>query len=78
MKKNMGNRDRALRAFVAAPVLVLLGVVLGPTAVVSWVFYLLAAVMLGTAAVGFCPLYAPFGLSTCRRTPDRAQVPAGR
>jgi Inner membrane protein YgaP-like, transmembrane domain len=78
MKKNMGNLDRALRAFVAAPVLVVLGVVLGPTAVVSWVFYLLAAVMVGTAAVGFCPLYAPFGLSTCRPAQDRTQVPAGR
>jgi hypothetical protein len=27
----------------------------------------LAGVMLLTSAVGFCPLYAPLGLSTCPR-----------
>lgn len=74
MKKNMGSKDRALRAFLVAPVLAILGVVLGPTAVISWVLYALAAVMLGTSAVGSCPLYVPFGVSTCAKE----SVGAGR
>jgi len=55
----MGTADRKLRAFVAAPVLVIAGVLVGPT---GW----LAIVMLATAAVGSCPLYLPFGLRTSR------------
>lgn len=74
MNKNMGNTDRALRAFLVAPVLVVLGIVVGPAAVISWILYVLAAVMIGTSAVGFCPLYAPLGLSTCRKD----SVAAGR
>jgi hypothetical protein len=31
------------------------------------VLYALAAVMLLTSAVGFCPLYAPFKISTTSR-----------
>lgn len=67
MTKNMGTTDRVLRTFVVAPALVVLGVVLGPTAVVSWVLYALAAVMVLTSSVSFCPLYAPFGIRTCPR-----------
>ncbi|HUX69656.1 MAG TPA: DUF2892 domain-containing protein [Cellulomonadaceae bacterium] len=68
MKQNMGTTDRILRSVVAAPVFVILGVVTGPAAPISWVFYALGAVMLGTGLVGFCPLYAPFAFSTRSRT----------
>lgn len=67
MGQNMSTTDRVLRTFVAAPLLVLAGVLVGPTAVLSWVCYVLAAVMLGTSAITWCPLYALFGLSTHRR-----------
>jgi len=67
MGQNMSTTDRVLRTFVAAPLLVLAGVLVGPTAVLSWVCYVLAAVMLGTSAITWCPLYALFGLSTRRR-----------
>jgi len=66
MGQNMSTTDRRLRAFVAAPLLVLAGVLVGPAAVLSWVCYVLAAVMLGTSAIGWCPLYRLFGLSTLR------------
>ena len=36
----------------------------GTTGVWSIVLYVLAVVMFVTAAVGFCPLYLPFGIST--------------
>lgn len=63
MRRNMGGIDRALRAFVAAPLLVIGGLL--TSGALAAVLFALAAVMLATAAVGFCPLYAPFGFSTC-------------
>ncbi|WP_094766821.1 YgaP family membrane protein [Pseudozobellia thermophila] len=37
------------------------------TGTLGIVLLVLAAVFLLTAFVGFCPLYLPFGLSTCKR-----------
>lgn len=65
MNLNLGSADRKLRAFVVAPVLVVAGVLVGPASVLAIVLYALAAVMLGTAAAGTCPLYMIFGLRTC-------------
>ncbi len=64
MKVNMGSADRKLRAFIVAPVLIVVGLLVGPAGWLAIVLYALAAVMLGTAAVGSCPLYLPFGLRT--------------
>ena len=67
MTCNMGRTDRMLRALLIAPVLVIIGVVAGPTGALAYVLYALAAVMLATSAVGFCPLYAPFKINTTSR-----------
>ena len=72
MKHNLGSTDRAIRAFVAAPALVVVGVLVGPAAALSWLAYGLAGVLLATSAAGWCPLYTLFGVSTCARTADRA------
>lgn len=66
MKRNMGNLDRGIRLAIAAIVAVLIvtGTVSGALAIVLGV---LAAVFVLTSAIGFCPLYAPFGISTCPR-----------
>lgn len=65
MKQNMGSVDRLLRALVIAPVLIVLSVtVFGVGSVLGIVALVFAGVMLVTAAVGFCPAYTPFGLST--------------
>jgi uncharacterized membrane protein len=63
MKKNMGSIDRVIRVVLAVAfgLLVLTGTVSGVLAIIMGV---LAVVFLGTAAIGFCPLYAPFGIST--------------
>lgn len=76
VKKNIGSTDRKLRAFVLAPVLVIAGVLAGPTGWLALVAYALAAVMLATSAVSTCPLYLPFGLSTTAR--DSATTGASR
>lgn len=62
MTMNMGSADRKARAFVVAPVLVVAGLLVGPAGWLAIVLYALAGVMLGTAAVGSCPLYSLIGL----------------
>ena len=64
MKQNMGTTDRIIRAVLVAPVLLVIAYVVGFATVVGIVATVLAVVMLGTAAVGFCPLYVPFHLRT--------------
>ncbi|MDC7998841.1 YgaP family membrane protein [Gilvibacter sediminis] len=65
MKKNMGNLDRLLRFVlaVAAVALYYFEVVSGTLGIAVMV---LAAAFLLTSFVGFCPLYLPFGLNTCK------------
>lgn len=70
MKRNEGTIDRILRVVIAA------AAVAGAAAVgfaTVWGIVLLAAgaIMLVTAATGFCPIYRVFGLSTC---PVRTQA----
>ncbi len=65
MPRNMGSVDRIVRAVVGVAMLglVVLGYVTSPWSVVAAV---LGIVLLVTAAVGFCPLYWPFRVSTRR------------
>lgn len=63
MTRNMGTADRALRAIAGIALLSLLFVLDGSA---RW-WGLVGLVPLLTAAGGWCPLYVPFGFSTCRR-----------
>ena len=67
MKQNMGTTDRSIRAVVVAPVLLVIAYLVGFATIVGVIATVLAVVMLGTAAVGFCPLYVPFHLHTDHR-----------
>jgi hypothetical protein len=69
MSRNMSNLDRALRGFVVAPIAIVVAVVVGAGSIGGIVLFVLAAIMLATGAVGFCPLYALFRLDTRRRRP---------
>ncbi len=64
MKRNMGNTDRIVRVLIAAVIAVLFftDVITG---VLGTVLLVLAGVFVLTSLISFCPLYAPFGLSTC-------------
>lgn len=64
MKKNMGNTDKIIRLVIAAIIAILYftNVISGTFGIVLLV---LAGVLILTSMVSFCPLYAPFGLSTC-------------
>lgn len=64
MKNNMGNADRTIRilAAIVFAVLYFTGTITG-----TWgmVLLVLSAVFVLTNLVGFCPLYAIFGMNTC-------------
>ncbi|MEM1001539.1 MAG: DUF2892 domain-containing protein [Bacteroidota bacterium] len=65
MKKNMGSLDKGLRVLIAAVIagLYYFDVITGTLAYVLMGF---AIILLLTSFVNFCPLYAPFGISTCK------------
>ncbi len=65
MKKNMGGLDRFIRLVIALVIgaLAYFNVISGTLAIVLLV---LAGVFALTSFVSFCPLYAPFGISTCK------------
>ncbi len=67
MKRNESSVDRIIRAIVAIGA-VAGAAVLGMTTVAGIVLLVVAAIMLVTAAVGWCPLYSIFGVSTCTVT----------
>jgi hypothetical protein len=67
MSRNMSTLDRALRS-VVAPAAIVIAVVVGAGSPGGIVLFALAAVMLATSAVGFCPLYRLLHLDSRGRT----------
>jgi hypothetical protein len=67
--KNVGSIDRGVRALIGIVALVLAFTSLGVMTGALWgiVAAAVGVVMLGTAAIGMCPLYIPIGLSTCSK-----------
>jgi len=66
MKKNVGNADRLIRVLLALVIAVLYFTdqISGTVAIVLG---LLAVIFLITSAMSFCPLYAPFKISTAKK-----------
>lgn len=66
MKKNMGLADRIVRIGIAAIILVLFltDIVAGTLGIVLLV---VALIMVLTSFIKICPLYLPFGISTCKK-----------
>jgi len=65
MITNESTTDRIVR-LVAGAAAVIAAIVAGPGTVLGIVLLVLAAVLVVTAAIGFCPLYRVFGMSTCK------------
>lgn len=65
MKKNMGSADKGIRVAIAIIIALLyyFNVIEGTLA---YVLMALAIVFLLTSFISFCPLYAPFGINTCK------------
>lgn len=63
MKKNVGSVDRIIR-FVIGLAIVIWGIVAQ-----SW-WGIIGLVPIFTASINWCPLYLPFGISTCKTKVD--------
>lgn len=66
MTRNMGTVDRMIRGAVGIAAVVI-AVLIGATTVLGIVLWIVAALMLVTAAVGFCPVYAALHIDTLAR-----------
>lgn len=66
MHKNMGTTDRILRilAAIAIAILYFTNVIQGPFAIALGI---LAVILMVTSLIGYCPLYGPFGIKTCKK-----------
>ncbi len=69
MSRDMSNLDRVLRGSVVAPIAIVVAVLVGAGSIGGIVLLALAAIMLATGAVGFCPLYALFRFDMRGRRP---------
>jgi hypothetical protein len=70
MKLNVGTTDRIVRA--------ILGFALIAATLAGWsvLWGVVGAILLGTAVVSFCPLYAILGKSTCAVPPPGSKAGA--
>ena len=65
MKKNMGSIDRTVRIIIALVIGILFytNVISGT---LGYILLALGAIFLLTSFISTCPLYLPFGISTCK------------
>ena len=59
MKSNMGKTDRIIRSIVG------IAVIAAGVYFQSW-WGAIGIIPLGTALIGWCPAYLPFGISSCK------------
>lgn len=66
MKTNMGSVDKIIRVAIALiiGILILTDILTGTWAIVLGI---LAVIFVLTSLIGFCGLYAVFGINTCKR-----------
>ncbi len=69
MTTNESTADRSIRAIVGVAALIA-AFVIGIGSVGGIILAVVGVVMLVTAAIGFCPIYRVFGLST-RKVPQQ-------
>ena len=66
MKKNMGTMDKIIRVLIA----LIFGALYFTNTVdgtIGLILLILGVVFVATSFISFCPLYLPFGISTCKR-----------
>ena len=67
MTKNVNQTDRIVRV-VLAVILAILGVTqLGSSAIFGIILIAVGGILLATAYMGFCPIYAAIGFSTNKK-----------
>lgn len=71
MKPNMGTADRVIRLAVVVLIgaLYFTGQLTGTAAIILGI---VAAAFFVTSLIGWCPVYLPFGISTCKKNSSTA------
>jgi hypothetical protein len=66
MNTNIGKLDKVIRLSIALIIglLYLMNIITGTVAIVLGV---IGTSMLITSLIGFCPLYGPLGINTCKK-----------
>lgn len=67
MQRNVGNIDRGIRGLVGVILLLVFFVAPPANAILLWGCLVVGVVMVGTAALGWCPPYSIFGINTCKK-----------
>lgn len=68
MTRNMGKADRLARSFLVAPAAIVAAILVGSASVAGVGLFAVAAIMLATSSVGYCPTYTLLHITT-RREP---------
>jgi Protein of unknown function (DUF2892) len=71
VERNMGSIDRIVRTILGV-VAIALALLAGATTVLGIVLWVFAAIMLVTAAVAVCPVYAALRINTLGGRPRRS------
>ncbi|HRY10208.1 DUF2892 domain-containing protein [Phycicoccus sp.] len=66
MTANVGTADRIVRLVIAL-IAAIVAFSVGPATVLGIIMFVVALIMVATAAVRFCPIWRIFGINTCRR-----------
>ena len=69
MKSNVGTADKIIRIIIGITLVVVALVVVMST-VLKIILLVVGIILLLTAIAGFCCLYIPFGISTCKKKQD--------
>jgi hypothetical protein len=64
MTRNLGSVDRIVRGVLVAPLALAGALAVGPAGPAGILLFLVGAIMLVTAATGFCPLYRLVGVDS--------------
>jgi hypothetical protein len=66
MRKNIGLADRLFRVLLAALAAIsyLVGIIADE---ITLILGLVSGIFILTSLVGFCPIYLPFGINTCKK-----------
>lgn len=67
MKRNVGNVDRIIRIIIGT-IIILIGAILN-----SW-WGLIGVLVFLTGIIGWCGLYIPFGINTCKKKHRRVPI----
>ncbi|MBL1240643.1 MAG: DUF2892 domain-containing protein [OCS116 cluster bacterium] len=64
--KNLGSPDKMIRFVIAIVAAIAAYMYMATLGIWFWVLIAVAVIMAGTALLNFCPLYAIFGIKTCK------------